>query len=247
MTAMLTYEECEAAKQPNAPLGGELPYFHHMEENPWLAALLKPAYSSSSGIVTLVEDYSPFLPHIGSSSSVVDCRPSKHTLKLVTPEASAGFRKVVALSIVEQMQELLAALSLNKTELAKILRVTRPTIYEWFRGKVPKLANAQRLQALLGLLSRASVSGANPLNARFVRQPIELGAPSLIDLLSEEHLDEERALHTIQRVQGLEDSASHRRRAREDRLRALGFDSPSDAQRRDQLAKNVALQDWPKP
>jgi transcriptional regulator with XRE-family HTH domain len=174
-----------------------------MDENPWLAARFKAAYSGSSGIVTLVGGYSPFLPHIGSSSSVVDFRPSKRTLKLVRPEATAGFRKAMALSIEEQMQELLAALSLNKTELAKILRVTRPTMCEWFRGKAPNLANAERLRALLAVLSRASVSGANPLNARFVRQPIELGAPSLIDLLSEKYLNEERVLHTIQRVQGL--------------------------------------------
>ena len=245
MTETIPYEEYEAARHASVMLGGEFAYARSVEEDRWLS-VLKPACSGSSGIVTLVVGYSPILPHIGSSSSVVDRRPSRHTLKSVTPEASAGFRKVVALSIVEQVQELLAALSLNKSQLAKILRVTRPTMYDWFQGKDPNAANAERLHALLGVLSRASISGMSPLNARFVRQPIDLGAPSLIELLSEERLDEERVLHTIERVRALGDSASRRRRAREDRLRALGFEDPSDEQRREQLAKNLALKDWPK-
>jgi transcriptional regulator with XRE-family HTH domain len=244
MTATITYEEYEAATHASAMLGGELAYSRNVEEDPWLS-VLKPACSGSSGIVTPIVGYSPILPHIGSSSSVVD-RRSGRTLKLVTPEASAGFRLVVALSIVEQMQELLAALSLNKSQLAKILCVTRPTMYDWFQGKDPNAANAERLHALLGVLSRASISGMSPLNARFVRQPIDLGAPSLIELLSEEQLDEERVLHTIERVRALGDSASRRSRTREDRLRALGFEDPSDEQRREQLAKNLALKDWPK-
>ncbi len=37
-----------------------------------------------------------------------------------------------------------------------------------------------------------------------------------------------------------------KRKNREDRLRALGFEDPSGNQRKEQLARNVALQDWPK-
>lgn len=40
--------------------------------------------------------------------------------------------------------------------------------------------------------------------------------------------------------------AESRRVAREDRLRALGFDEPSDEQRKENLALNVALREWPK-
>lgn len=245
MTATLTYEEYEAAKQTNAMLADELGYPRSVEKDPWVS-VLKSACSGSTGIITQVAGYSQIFPHIGSSSSVIDYRRTKHTLMFVTPEASAGFRKVVGLSVVEQMQELLATLALNKSQLAQILRVTRPTVYDWFHGKDPNTANTERLHVLLGLLSRASVSGENPLNARFVRQPIDLGAPSLIDLLSEEQLDEEKILHSIKRIQKLGDSASKQRSTREDRLRALGFEDLSDEQRRDQLAKNMAMQDWPK-
>lgn len=245
MTQTLTYEDYEAAKQASAMLAGEPTYARSMEQDPWLS-LMKPACSGSSGIVTLVVGYGPILPHVGSSSSIVDRRPAKRALKLVVPEVSADFRKVVAFSVVQQMQELLAALSLNKSQLAQILRVTRPTMYDWFQGKDPNAANTERLHALLRVLARASVSGASPLNARFVRQPTDLDTPSLIDLLGEEQLDEARVLHTIEQVRALGDSASLRRTTREDRLRALGFEDPSDEQRKEQLARNVALQDWPK-
>ena len=40
--------------------------------------------------------------------------------------------------------------------------------------------------------------------------------------------------------------AESRRISREDRLRALGFEEPTAEQRKENLALNVALRDWPK-
>jgi transcriptional regulator with XRE-family HTH domain len=245
MTTPITYEEYQAAKQASAMLAGEPAYARNIERDAWLA-VLKPACSGSSGIVTLVNDYGPILPHVGSSSFIVDRRPARHVFKSVVLEGSTSFREVVALSIIEQMQELLAALSLNKSQLAQILRVTRPTMYDWFQGKEPNAANAERMHTLLRILARSSVSGATPLNARFVRQPMDLDEPALIDLLSDDEIDEDRVVGVIERAGALGDSASRGRKAREDRLRALGFEDPNSEQRREQLAKNVALQDWPK-
>ena len=244
MTQTLTYADFETAKQTSTMLAGESAYALSFED-PWLS-VLKPACSGSSGIVTLVAGYGPILPHIGSSSSIVDRRPAKRALKLVAPEVSPNFCKVVALSIVEQMQELLAALSLNKSQLAQILRVTRPTMYDWFQGKDPNATNTDRLHALLRVLARASVSGASPLNARFVRQPMDLDAPALLNLLSEDQIDEDRVLYAIGQARTLGTSVSLRRTTRENRLHALGFEDPSDEQRKEQLARNVALQNWPK-
>jgi len=245
MTATVTFAGNEAANQASAMLAGKRTYASNIEQDAWLA-VLKPACSGSSGIFTLVVGYGPILPHVGSSSSIVDRRPTKRHLKLIVSEVGDEFHKIMALSVVEQMQELLAALSLNKSQLAQILRVTRPTLYDWFQGKEPNVANTERLHALLRVLARASVLGSSPLNARFVRQPIDLEVPSLIDLLGEEQIDEDRVLHAIEKVRALGDSASHRRTTREDRLRALGFQDPSNEQRREQLARTVALQDWPK-
>jgi hypothetical protein len=245
MTTPITYAEYEAARQAGAMFASEPTYDRNLEPDAWVA-VLQQVRSGSSGIVTLVSDYGPILPHVGSSSFIVDRRPIKRTVKLLRQEVSAGFHDIVTLSVIEQMQELLAALALNKSQLAQILRVTRPTMYDWFQGKEPNAANTDRLLALLRILARSSVSSATPLNARFVRQPMDIAGPSLIDLLSEDQLDEEPIVRAIEHVRSLADSASRRRTTREQRLRDLGFEEPNNEQRREQLAKNVALKDWPK-
>lgn len=245
MTSTITYAEYEAARQASARLAGQSSYAPSSGEEAWLA-VLKPVGSGSSGVVTLVTDYGPILPHIGSSSFVVDRRSARvRTVSLVRPEVSDDFRTVIALPVVEQMQELLAALSINKSQLADILRVTRPTMYEWFQGKEPNAANADRLHALLRILTRAPVSGARPLNARFVRKPMELDAPSIIELLAADDLDEDRIVQALQQARALGETAESRRTRREDRLRALGFEDPTNDERRERLARNAALKDWP--
>lgn len=241
-----TYEEYEAARRASAVLAHPFAYRRPSGQQTWIA-VVQSARSGSSGVVTVVDGYGPLLPHVGSSSSVVDRRVLIRRAKSTTPKASAaGFREVVALSIVEQLSELLAALSLNKSQLAQILRVTRPTLYEWFQGKEPNPANTDRVYALLAILARAGVAGARPLNARFIRQPTDIGQSSLIELLSDNPLDKDRIVQAIEQVRSLADTASQRRTAREARLRALGYDDPSSEQRKEQLATNVALLDWPK-
>lgn len=245
MTSTITYEEYEAERQASALLAGQFSYAPSSGEEAWLA-VLKSVGSGSSGVVTLVTDYGPILPHIGSSSFVVDRRSARvHTVSLVRSGVSDDFRAVIALPVVEQMQELLAALSINKSQLADILRVTRPTMYDWFQGKEPNAANADRLHALLRILTRASVSGAKPLNARFVRKPMELDAPPIIELLAADDLDEDRIVQALQQARALGETAESRRTRREDRLRALGFEEPTNDERRKRLARNAALKDWP--
>ena len=161
------------------------------------------------------------------------------------PEDALGCRSVLNLSIPEQMQELQAALSLNKSQLTRVLRVSRPALYDWFRGKEPNPAHASRLRALLRCLARARVSGASPLNARFVRRSGDLDGPALLDLLSEERIEEDRVVGAIEQARALGDTANRKRANREERLRGLGFEDSGPKQRREQLAWNMALRDWP--
>lgn len=211
MTSTITYAECEAARQASARLAWQSSYAPSSGEEAWLA-VLKTVSSGSSGVVTLVTGYGPILPHIGSSSFVVDRRPARvRAVHLVRPEVSDDFRAMIALPVARQMQELLAALSINKSQLSEILRVTRPTMYDWFQGREPNAANADRLHALLRVLTRASVSGAKPLNARFVRKPMELDAPSIIELLAAENLDEHRIVQALEQARDLGEMATSRR------------------------------------
>jgi transcriptional regulator with XRE-family HTH domain len=140
----------------------------------------------------------------------------------------------------------MAALSLTKSQLADVLRVSRPTVYDWLGGKEPSPGNAGRLSAVLRLLARAEVSSEAPLNARFVRHAIDERNPSLIELLSAEQLNESQIEGMIVEARALGKEAESRRTRREDRLRALGYEDASNEQRRDQMNQTVAMLDWPK-
>ena len=237
----LSYSDYEAASRSLEKFVRLPMHAHGSERDAWRAVLWR-ACSGSTGVVLLGSALGSFLPRVGSSSFIVDCRLATPALPA---KVAVSFREIVALPVIEQMQELQAALSFNKAQLAAILRVTRPTLYDWLHGREPNVANAERLETLLRLLAQASVSSVNPLNARFVARPVDIDTPSLLELLGEESLNEDRVIRAIERARRLADSASRRRTAREERLQTLGFEEIGGEQRRQQLAKNVALRKWP--
>ena len=76
----------------------------------WRAVLWR-ARSGSTGVVLLGSALGSFLPHVGSNSSIVDYR---FVAPASPPNVAASFRETVALPVIEQMQELQAALSLKR-------------------------------------------------------------------------------------------------------------------------------------
>lgn len=244
MTLTTSYEDYGVARRMHAMLADDSGTIAWAREN-LREIMMKLAYSGSGGIIALDSDCDPFPFYIASSSCVVAFRPIEPVSRAGAPEDPLGFRNVLQLSVVEQMQELQAALSLNKSQLARVLCVSRPALYEWFRGKDPSPANAERLHTLLRCLVRARVSGSSPLNARFVREPTGLDEPALLVLLTEERIDEDRVVSAIEGARALGDAAARGRAAREERLHDLGFEDPGQEQRREQLARNMALRDWP--
>ena len=146
--------------------------------------------------------------------------------------------------VADQLRELQAALSVNKCQLARILRVTRPTVYDWLAGDEPNREHLARIRILLRCVTDASVSGARPLNARFLRQPGK-DATTLVDLLQQLRIDEDALGEEIQRVKTLSDAARERDREREARLRREGFEEVDAEQRKANLAMTAALVGWP--
>ena len=153
---------------------------------------------------------------------------------------------VFTLPIAHQVRELQTALSVNKSELSRILRVTRPTIYDWLDGGEPNADNVARIRALLQLLTAARVSGSNPLFPRFVRTPLDSGGRALLDLLCEERIVGTTVKDTIHTAKALGDAMDTQREMRETRLRAAGFEEPDADQRSANLAANTALMEWPR-
>lgn len=145
------------------------------------------------------------------------------------------------LPIARQIRELQTALSINRSDLARILGVSRHTVHDWLDGREPNPDNQSRIRGLLRLLSESRVSANNPLFPRFVKAPLEPGNHVLLDLLSEEKIDEATAKNLIRRAKAFGDAIDAEREQRETRLREAGFEEPDEEQRRANLATNVAL------
>lgn len=182
----------------------------------------------------------------GSSPVIIDYRRPPHASPSPAPTAPKTYRDLVALPIAEQTRELLAALSLNKSQLAEVLGVSRPTLYDWLDGKDPSPANAERIALLNRILTRGRVSSAAPLNARFVRQATREQGPSLLEALCAERLDDELLAQLIAEAKALDEQARSQLQAKQERLRALGFEEPSFDEAKERLATNMALKDWPR-
>ena len=111
-------------------------------EQAWGAQLMSHC-RGSAGIVSVSCEYGPLLLHVGSSPLIVDRRSVQRPPRTDARLSADGFE---LLPVVDQLKELRAALSLNKSQLARIMRVTRPTIYEWYQGKDPNASNSARIR-----------------------------------------------------------------------------------------------------
>ena len=158
---------------------------------------------------------------------------------------AARSHHISTLPVADQVRELQTALSVNKSELARILRVSRPTVYDWLDDGQPNAGNVSRIRTLLRLLWESRVTPANPLFPRFVRSALEPGDRPLLDVLVEETIDEAAVRSVVGRVKGLGDAIDSEREEREARLRGAGFEEPDAEQRKANLATNVALMKWP--
>ena len=121
------------------------------------------------------------------------------------------------------MRELQTALSVNKSELARILRVSRPTVYDWLDDGQPNPGNVSRIRTLRRMLRESRVTPANPLFPRFVRSALEPGGRPLLDVLAEETIDEAAVRSAVGRAKALGDAIDAEREEREARLQSGGL------------------------
>lgn len=201
-------------------------------------------YGDASGgfFLKTLDEWNPRLaflvfPRI-TSSSRIDRREIGRFLLDTQP--------VITLPIARQVRELQTALSINKSELSRILGVSRPTVYDWLDDGEPNAENRARIRTLMRLLAESGVSANNPLFPRVVRSALEPGNQNLLDVLSEETIDEATAKDLIRRAKAVGDAIDAEREAREARLLEAGFEEPDEEQRRANLAANVALLEWPR-
>jgi hypothetical protein len=226
-------------------------------EHGWQQSLGRYFWRGTAGLVQVEKEQTSeqfilrvsnhVLRRFGSSPMFRDERGLEQTSREGAPEPIRVSKRhaVLRMSPAEQALEVLAALSLNKSLLAEVVGVSRPTLYDWLDGKEPSVANARRLTSLAQLLANAGVTAADALSPRLVRESLNDGEPSLLELLKADALDEERVARVLAEAKSLKDEADSARIAREDRLRSLGFEEPTAEERKSNLALNIALRDWP--
>lgn len=110
-----------------------------------------------------------------------------------SPTYHISFVQPRRVSQLVDTSERLAALrryfSLNITDLAKVLRVERPTIYSWLQeNAAPHSGNLRRIEKIYQLARDWRAMSAAPVG-KYVHQPLE-NSQSLLNYLSAEELNE---------------------------------------------------------
>jgi len=95
-------------------------------------------------------------------------------------------------------------LGLGKSQIARILGVSRMTLYDWIKGEIePQGRNAVRLASLGRLTTEISRDTERPLYHRFVETPLEGEPSSILELLLQDEWDEQQLLALLQRARDL--------------------------------------------
>src|ERR1035438_5408116 len=84
-------------------------------------------------------------------------------------------------------------LSLNKSDLAKLFSISRPTLYSWISGEAEprEEAHRQRLAFLGGIANNLFRGNPRPLYHRYVYEPMRGESLSIFGALSTETWDED--------------------------------------------------------
>jgi len=124
----------------------------------------------------------------------------------LTPENVSGepptlaptwYEQALTGSFSEQVSLVQGALALNRSQMAEVLQISRPTLYAWLDGAQPHTPKVRRLHGLLRLISRAGLTSDHPLHPRFVRHPLSEHGPSLLERLAQDALPEEALLQSL--------------------------------------------------
>jgi transcriptional regulator with XRE-family HTH domain len=108
----------------------------------------------------------------------------------------------------EMVSAIRSSLSLNINEMAQVVRVERPTIYEWIRGRSnPHPYNRERLSKVFAVAQQWKSISPLPVDS-YVRKPDIVGK-SIIDLLSEESIDADKVLFCLKELVNIQSRAKH--------------------------------------
>lgn len=119
----------------------------------------------------------------------------------------------LGLSVAEQVHRIEARLGMNRSQLAKVLMVTRKTIYDWCnKGAQPSSSNLERLEKLLEVANTQQNEAMGKYIGVNLQRPV-LDGVSLLDILSSQSIDIGKAKDALQFVARLAERSKARMEA----------------------------------
>jgi transcriptional regulator with XRE-family HTH domain len=106
----------------------------------------------------------------------------------------------------EMVSAIRSSLSLNINEMARVVHVERPTIYEWIGGRSnPHPDNRERLSKVFAIAQEWKSISPLPVDS-YVRKP-DITGKSIVDLLSEESIDTDKVLVRLKELANIQSKA----------------------------------------
>lgn len=138
----------------------------------------------------------------------------------------------------EQLGKIQESFSLNKTQLARICKVQRQTIYDWFAQNFEAVDdNAERLAQLFAIAIQFKTVNGPPLDSRAATRTLASGE-TLLELLTSDRVDEAKVLaacEALSRITERRNSGSSARELRE----KFGWEEPTEGRSREILEGNL--------
>lgn len=161
---------------------------------------------------------------ICTRTSVISIRPAH-----LEADADGQF-----VSVPLRLAQVRRFLSLNVSDLGKVLRVERPTIYSWLSGRsVPHAANRNRVDQIFTIARQWRKLSPNPVG-RFLREPMISESLTLFDTLCAVQINNAAVKRLFIAIRPL---VKYERAVRDSRsMREMaelhGFQSPSEQRQR---------------
>ena len=111
-------------------------------------------------------------------------------------------------SIAEKLSAIFSFFGLSKSDLARILHVSRPSLYAWLKGQSePGLENMRTIQKLYSLIEPSETGTWSTIFYGYIEKPFGAFKKSLIEALSEPELDEEEIRAMVKEIRQMSKSA----------------------------------------
>lgn len=136
----------------------------------------------------------------------------------------------------QQLDNLRKYMGFNISELARILRVKRPTIYEWLAYKSPNPQNQTRLDFIYVLCQKWIEKGAGRIG-RCLYRKVTQDNRCLMDLLEDKTINETQVNDTLDMIAESFLKTISEHTEREELLKSEGFEPISKEKQRSALMK----------